>query len=65
MADSSVVDMLKQDHRKVKELFDEFNEADGRQKAGIAEAALHELEVQRCPRGAVDLPGHTRGDRRR
>ena len=45
MADSSVVDMLKQDHRKVKELFDEFNEADGRQKAGIAKAALHELEV--------------------
>ena len=40
MADSSVVDMLKQDHRKVKELFDEFNEADGRQKAGIAKAAL-------------------------
>ena len=29
----------------MKELFDEFNEADGRQKAGIAKAALHELEV--------------------
>src|SRR5688500_9337650 len=45
MADSTVVDTLKQDHRKVKELFDEFKEADRRQKAGIAKTALQELEV--------------------
>src|SRR5687767_3027988 len=41
----SVVDMLKQDHKKVKGLFEEFKEAEGRQKSGLAQTAIHELEV--------------------
>src|SRR5688572_24449985 len=43
--DSAVVEMLKEDHEKVKGLFEDFKEAKGKEKAGIAKTALQELEV--------------------
>ena len=42
---SGVIDMLKEDHRKVKELFEEFENADGREMGQIAATAIQELEV--------------------
>ena len=43
---SSVVDMLREDHQKVKKLFEEFEEArDARTKRRIVETALMELEI--------------------
>lgn len=42
----SVIDMLREDHKKVKGLFDEFEQAkDSRSKQRIVETALMELEV--------------------
>jgi hemerythrin superfamily protein len=40
-----VVAMLKVDHRKVKGLFDEYEEADSRRKQGIAQTVIQELEL--------------------
>ena len=37
--------MLKEDHKKVKELFEEFESAEGRERAEIAATAILELEV--------------------
>ena len=45
LTSNSVVAMLKEDHQKVKELFEEFKEAEGREKTEIAKTALQELEV--------------------
>lgn len=42
---SGVIGMLKEDHEKVKGLFEEFEQADGREKADIAKTAIQELEV--------------------
>ena len=41
----AVVEMLKQDHEKVKGLFEQFEEAEGREQAEIAKTAIQELEV--------------------
>jgi hemerythrin superfamily protein len=44
--ESSVTDMLREDHKKVKGLFDEFEQAkDSKTKQRIVETALTELEV--------------------
>lgn len=40
-----VIDMLKEDHEKVKGLFEEFEAAEGREQADIAATAIMELEV--------------------
>jgi hemerythrin superfamily protein len=50
MADKSalatgVIEMLKEDHEKVKGLFEEFETAEGREQADIAATAIMELEV--------------------
>jgi hemerythrin superfamily protein len=43
---SSIVDMLREDHQKVKDLFEEFeNTEDSKEKQRIVETALMELEV--------------------
>ena len=41
----SIVEMLKEDHEKVKALFEEFKDAQGRQKGEIAKTVIQELEV--------------------
>ncbi|MEP7153336.1 MAG: hemerythrin domain-containing protein [Nitrospira sp.] len=41
----AVVEMLKDDHKKVKGLFDEFESAEGGEQAAIALTAIHELEI--------------------
>lgn len=41
----AVVEMLKEDHEKVKGLFEEFQDSEGREQAEIAKTAIHELEV--------------------
>jgi tRNA G37 N-methylase Trm5 len=38
-------ELLKADHRRVEELFSQFEQADKRTKAGIAEEALTQLEI--------------------
>lgn len=45
MASVDPVKMLKDDHNKVKQLFQEFESADGRSKKRIAKEAVNELEV--------------------
>ena len=40
-----VIEMLKEDHDKVKALFEQFEEADGREKGEIAKTAIQDLEV--------------------
>jgi len=40
-----VIEMLKEDHDKVKALFGEFEEADGQEKSEIAKTAIQDLEV--------------------
>lgn len=42
---SGVIEMLKEDHAKVKGLFEEFESADSREQAEIAATAIIELEV--------------------
>ncbi len=42
---SSVIDMLKEDHTKVKGLFEEFESAEGKDRGGIAKTAIQELEI--------------------
>jgi hemerythrin-like domain-containing protein len=42
---SGVVEMLKEDHEKVKGLFEDFESAEGREQADIAATAIRELEV--------------------
>ena len=41
----NVLDMLKEDHQKVKQLFEEFDNAEGKARQGIVEEALKELEI--------------------
>jgi hemerythrin superfamily protein len=41
----AVVEMLKEDHEKVKGLFEEFEKTEGREQAEIAKTAIQELEV--------------------
>lgn len=41
----NILELLKEDHRKVKQLFTSFEEADGRSRQGIAEEALSALEI--------------------
>ncbi|MBI4524001.1 MAG: hemerythrin domain-containing protein [Deltaproteobacteria bacterium] len=44
MADA--IEMLREDHRKVQELFEQFENAqDNKEKRQIAETALHEIEI--------------------
>jgi hemerythrin-like domain-containing protein len=45
LTSNSVVSMLKEDHEKVKRLFEEFKEAEGDAKADIAKTVLQELEI--------------------
>ena len=42
---SSVVDMLKQDHKKVKTLFEEYKDTESGRKHEIAKTAIQELEI--------------------
>jgi len=42
---SGVIEMLKEDHEKVKGLFEDFESAEGREQADIATTAIMELEV--------------------
>ena len=42
---SGVIEMLKEDHEKVKGLFEDFESAEGREQADIAATAIMELEV--------------------
>ena len=42
---SGIVEMLKDDHQKVRGLFEEFESAEGRERGDIAKTAIHELEV--------------------
>jgi uncharacterized protein YecA (UPF0149 family) len=42
---SGVIEMLKEDHEKVKGLFEDFESAAGREQADIAATAIMELEV--------------------
>jgi len=42
---SGVIEMLKEDHEKVKGLFEDFESAEGRERADIAATAIMELEV--------------------
>ena len=41
----NALDLLREDHRKVQELFEQFEQADTRSKQRIAEEALTELEI--------------------
>jgi hypothetical protein len=41
----SVFDLLKEDHRKVKELFEQFKAADASSRQSIADEALQDLEI--------------------
>jgi hemerythrin superfamily protein len=41
----AVVELLKDDHKKAKGLFDEFESAEGGEQAAIALKAIHELEI--------------------
>ena len=43
--ESSVIDMLKEDHKKVKSLFDEYKDAESDRKYEIAKTAIQELEI--------------------
>jgi hemerythrin superfamily protein len=46
VSSASVIDMLREDHKKVKGLFEEFEQAaDAKAKQRIVETALRELEV--------------------
>ncbi|CUS39775.1 hemerythrin domain-containing protein [Candidatus Nitrospira nitrificans] len=42
---AGVIEMLKEDHEKVKGLFEEFESAEGKEQADIAATAIMELEV--------------------
>ncbi len=42
---SGVIEMLKEDHEKVKKLFENFKSAEGKEQADIAATAIMELEV--------------------
>ncbi len=42
---SGIIEMLKEDHAKVKGLFEDFESAEGREQADIAATAIMELEV--------------------
>lgn len=42
---NSVVAMLREDHEKVKQLFEEFKELKGREKSEVAKTAIRELEI--------------------
>ena len=42
---SGVIEMLKEDHEKVKGLFDKFESAEGQERADIAATAIMELKV--------------------
>ncbi len=42
---SGVVEMLKEDHTKVKGLFEEYESAEGREAGEIAKTAIQELEI--------------------
>ena len=44
-ATEGVFEMLKADHRRVEELFTQFEDADKRRRTGIAEETLRELEI--------------------
>ena len=42
---SRVIDMLKEDHEKVKDLFEDFESTEGEEQADIAATTIMELEV--------------------
>jgi hemerythrin superfamily protein len=44
-SENAVVRMLKDDHKAVQKLFDDFKEATGQEKTTIAKTTIHELEV--------------------
>ena len=49
--------MLKEDHQRVKDLFDQFEKADGRTKQAIVEQALLELDVHAAIEEEIFYPG--------
>ena len=61
--ENAVVEMLKEDHEKVKGLFEEFKDTEGREKTEIAKTVIEELEVACEIRGASYLSCHPGGDR--
>jgi len=42
---STIFEMLKEDHDKVKKLFEDFESAEGRERGEIAKTAIQELEI--------------------
>ncbi|MEP6959759.1 MAG: hemerythrin domain-containing protein [Nitrospirota bacterium] len=51
-----IVEMLKEDHEKVKRLFEEYEEADARRKQELAKTAMQELEVHAALEEKVIYP---------
>ena len=41
----NALELLKEDHREVEQLFQSFEEADGRSRQGIADEAIKALEI--------------------
>lgn len=50
------VKMLKQDHKEVKDLFTEFETADGRSKRRIANEAMQEIEIHAAIEDEIFYP---------
>ncbi|MEX1103854.1 MAG: hemerythrin domain-containing protein, partial [Dehalococcoidia bacterium] len=51
------ITLLKEDHKKVKDLFAQFEKADGRSKQRIVNEALMELEVHAAIEEEIFYPG--------
>ena len=60
---NAVVEMLKEDHEKVKGLFEEFKETEGREKTEIAKTVIQDLEVHADLEERLDLSCHPAGNR--
>ena len=61
----NVLELLKEDHRSVKQLFTSFEEADGRSRQGIAEEALSALKRFQHHRGKAGISGDSKATKRK
>lgn len=52
----NVIDLLKEDHRKVKDLFEQFKAADDSSRQSIADEALHDLEIHTTIEQSIVYP---------
>jgi hypothetical protein len=52
----NAINILKQDHDKVKDLFDRFETADRREKKKIAEETIHELKIHAAIEEGIFYP---------